>query len=28
MPLVALLVTAQLVGPILGSKLVRVGPLV
>ncbi|MFZ9946048.1 MAG: queuosine precursor transporter, partial [Vulcanococcus sp.] len=28
MPLVALLVTAQLVGPVLGSKLVRVGPLV
>jgi queuosine precursor transporter len=28
LPLVALLVTAQLVGPILGSKLVRVGPLV
>ena len=28
MPLVALLVTAQLVGPILGSKLVRVGQLV
>ena len=28
LPLVALLVTAQLVGPILGSKLARVGPLV
>ena len=28
LPLVALLVTAQLVGPILGSKLAQVGPLV
>ena len=28
LPLVALLVTAQLVGPILGSKLAKVGPLV
>jgi uncharacterized PurR-regulated membrane protein YhhQ (DUF165 family) len=28
LPLVALLVTAQLVGPVLGSKLVQVGPLV
>ena len=28
LPLVALLITAQLVGPILGSKLAQVGPLV